>query len=114
MPWLIGVGIAIAVFGFSTTRTRKAIPRVPSYALAAMGAPGGRSGSASDMSEEDVPPRPPNEFERVLSYREQMFRLLGFSDTASIILAEVGADWHEAEKLIEAGCPRDVALNLLT
>lgn len=64
---------------------------------------------------EDVEPRKPDEYEIVLSHREQMFReVLGFSDSASIILAEFGADWHEAEKLLKAGCPRDVALNLLT
>lgn len=66
------------------------------------------------MSEE-VEARHPDEHEILLSYREQMFRdVLGFSDTASIILAESNADWHEAEKLLLAGCPRDVALNLLT
>lgn len=64
---------------------------------------------------EDVEARHPDEHEKVLSYREQMFRdVLGFSFSASIILAESNADWHEAEKLLEAGCPRDVVLNLLT
>lgn len=64
---------------------------------------------------EDVEPRKPDEYEVVLSHREQMFRdVLGFSVAASIILAEHGADWHEAEKLLKAGCPKDLALELLT
>lgn len=67
------------------------------------------------MSEEVVQTRAPDEYERVLSHREQMFRdVLGFSFEASIILAESNADWHEAARLLDSGCPKHIALNLLT
>lgn len=111
---MIGAAIAIAVYAFSRTPTRRANRRARLFALAAMVSSSGQSGSEGDV-EESVVPRQPDEYEVLLSFREQQFRdVLGFSDTASIILAEAGADWHEAEKLLLAGCPRDVVLNLLT
>lgn len=64
-------------------------------------------------AEEDPEPRAPDEFERVLSYREMMFRGVGFNHWQAISLAEVGADWHEAEKLLKRGCPHETVLDLL-
>lgn len=61
----------------------------------------------------ETEPRRPDEFERVLSHREQMFRALGFNLWQSVSLAEAGADWHEAEKLLERTCPHETVLDLL-
>lgn len=71
--------------------------------------PGG--GAVSEAA--DTEPRRPDEFERVLSHREQMFRTLGFNLWQSASLAEAGADWHEAEKLLERTCPHETVLDLL-
>jgi len=67
------------------------------------------------VSEDEAPPREPDEHEKVLSHREQMFEdVLGFTPFQAITLAEYGADWHEADKLLKAGCGHEIAFDLLT
>jgi len=118
---LILLGVVALFVGLSydwwRTRTRTATPKVRSSALVATYATSGPSrsyGSESEMSE-DEGPRKPDEHEKVLSHREQMFEdVLGFTPFQAITLAEYGADWHEAEKLLKAGCGHEVAFDLLT
>lgn len=57
--------------------------------------------------------RSPTEEERILSYREEMFRGLEFNFWQSVSLAEAGVDWHEADKLLKRGCPHETVLDLL-
>jgi hypothetical protein len=58
--------------------------------------------------------REPNEYERVLSYREWAFRRLGANLMQSISLAESGVDLHEFEKLLKRGCSLEHAIDILT
>jgi hypothetical protein len=55
----------------------------------------------------------PLEDAAVLMWRRLRFLELGFSLRESRILAEQGADWHEAELLIVAGCKPKHAFRLL-
>lgn len=75
----------------------------------------GIPGQAQPPEEPEPEPegRPPDEFERVLSHREMMFRSLGLNDWQAVALAESGADWHEAERLIKKGCPIETVVDLL-
>lgn len=68
----------------------------------------------STTQEEPDEPRGPNEEERVLSHREQMFRdVLKFNEWQSASLAEAAVDWHEAERLLKRGCPHELVVDLL-
>lgn len=58
-------------------------------------------------------PRPPSEHERVLSYQEQRFMELGFNVLQAAELAESGVDWHDADRLLEHGCPLEMSLLIL-
>lgn len=63
---------------------------------------------------EEEAPRAPDEAERVLSHREQMFRdELKFNEWQAISLAEAGVDWHAAKALLDKGCSHDFALDIL-
>lgn len=65
------------------------------------------------MSEE-VEARQPDEYEKVLSHIEQILRdELGFNIHQAASLAESGVDWREAKRLIDKGCPHDIAVDLL-
>lgn len=70
-------------------------------------------GTAKPPPEEDAEPRAPDEFEQLLSYREQMFRELGFNQWQAVSLAEANCDWHDADKLLGKGCPHETVLDLL-
>lgn len=70
-------------------------------------------GTPKPAEEEPETARAPDEWEKVLSHREQMFRSLGFNMWQAVSLAEAAADWHEAERLIHKGCPLDTVLDLL-
>jgi len=50
----------------------------------------------------------------VLRWRRQMFLDLGFNVRQSQRLAEQGADWHHAGRLLSGGCPVDTAFDLLS
>lgn len=57
--------------------------------------------------------RKPTEVEIVRSHVEERFLELGFNVLQAEALADAGADWHEAERLIEKGCPHSTALDIL-
>lgn len=46
-------------------------------------------------------------------YRVEMFVKLGFSDLDAATLADGKVDWHEAEKLLAAGCDHATAVDIL-
>ena len=39
---------------------------------------------------------------------------LGFSDHQAFLLSIGGADWHDAKRLLDAGCAADDVVNILT
>ena len=65
------------------------------------------------MTTEAPEPRAPSETEKVVSYLEQRFFELGFNVRQSAELAEVNADWHEADRLLQDGCPLETCLDIL-
>ena len=65
------------------------------------------------MMVDEAPGRPPTEEEIVTSWNEERFRELGFPDTLAELLADDGADWHQARRLLETGCPHLIALRIL-
>lgn len=58
--------------------------------------------------------RVPSDDEKTLSWVEQQFRTLGFNELQAVALADAGADWHEAQRLIRSGCPYLTVVDLLT
>lgn len=46
--------------------------------------------------------------------RVRWFRDLGFTATQAAMLAELGCDHHDAERLLERGCPLRLAFKLLS
>jgi hypothetical protein len=63
--------------------------------------------------DEDIACAPDPEQVRVYIWRKRMFLRLGFGRGEAQLLAMGGLDWHEAEKLVNAGCPLDLAFDLL-
>lgn len=53
------------------------------------------------------------EVERRHYWRIAQFEALGFKDYQAKYLAIRGVDWHEAEDLIDSGCPHRLALKIL-
>lgn len=123
MSALLVVTVAIAALGlalviykwFRSEIGTVATTRASSARIATASSIGRRRGAMfpAASAPEDEAPRSPDESERVLSYREQMFEQLGFNRWQSVALAESNADWHEAEKLIQGGCSFETALDLL-
>lgn len=64
--------------------------------------------------DDPVTGRAPSEEEIVLSYVESRFMELGFNVRQAVELAERGADWHQADRLLRAGCDLLTALDILT
>jgi hypothetical protein len=61
---------------------------------------------------------PPNqelshEDQRVVTWRFDQFRLLGFGEEESWLLVEAGADLQLARSLVAAGCPLHLALRIV-
>lgn len=54
-----------------------------------------------------------DETTRVAAHRINRFLDLGFSPAYAIKLTEAGIDWHEAERLIRAGCEPLLAYKIL-
>lgn len=54
------------------------------------------------------------EIDAVVRHQLERFRDLGFNLRQRKALIRAGSDWHQAEKLIEAGCPVDVAFDILS
>ena len=53
------------------------------------------------------------EDQRVVSWRYDQFRLLGFGEEDSWLLVESGADLQLARSLVGAGCPLHLALRIV-
>ena len=109
--------VVALVWKSSRLSTVKEASNTPSSVLNATDSRSGRRRSFRRMtgsdSEAEVSPRRPDEQEKVLSHREQMFRYLGFNEFQSIALAESSVDWHAADALIKSGCSREIALDIL-
>lgn len=69
-------------------------------------------GSMPDTSQPDLA-RVLSEEARVRAHVELRFLTLGFDELEARALASSGADWHEAKRLLDAGCPLAVALEIL-
>ena len=52
------------------------------------------------------------EDQRVVGWRFEQFRLLGFGDEDSWLLVDSGADLQLARSLVGAGCPLHLALRI--
>ena len=66
------------------------------------------------MDEAEVSAGQITEREAVWEHRVKMFRLLGFNPYQRRHLADSAADWHDAKDLIDAGCPVDIAFDILS
>lgn len=64
--------------------------------------------------EDDVAVKQPVGVDPVWAHRVRMFRELGFNPFQRRALADKGRDWHEAKELLAAGCPIDVAFDILS
>jgi hypothetical protein len=53
------------------------------------------------------------EDQRVVSWRFEQFRLLGFSDEDAWMLVDSGADLQLTRSLVGAGCPLHLALRIV-
>ena len=54
------------------------------------------------------------QLDAVDQHKLERFRDLGFNLRQRKTLIRSGADWHEAKKLIDAGCPLDIAFDILS
>jgi hypothetical protein len=52
--------------------------------------------------------------ELVDSWVERRFLQLGFTPDQARDLRQAGADWHEAERLLDRGCTHQLATTILT
>jgi hypothetical protein len=73
-----------------------------------------RKGPTMPASEQS----PPNqelspEDQRVVTWRYEQFRRLGFGEEEAWLLVESGADLQLARSLVEAGCPLHLALRIV-
>lgn len=73
-----------------------------------------RRGIANRDPADETTARQPTEQEIVRSHVEQRFRDLGFNELQAQALADLGVDWHDAEKLLDKGCDHPVALDILS
>ena len=64
--------------------------------------------------ETEVEAREPSEHEKVLSNVESHFRRIGFNEWQAAELADLGIDWHDAERLLKRGCSHEHAIDILT
>lgn len=55
-----------------------------------------------------------DEVDRVYRWRRDKFLELGFSWLEARMLADAGADYHQAERLLDVGCPRHLVFDLLS
>lgn len=65
-------------------------------------------------AEPDPERRHPTEQERVFTFGVQQFERLGFTPPQAERLVSEGADYHDAEALLDRGCPVEIAFDLLT
>jgi hypothetical protein len=65
-----------------------------------------------EPDEEPEKEEPPVE-DGLRSFLRERFLELGFSPDDALWLSGKRADWHDAEKLIQGGCPPNVAARIL-
>lgn len=65
------------------------------------------------MTSRLVDTRVPAEREVVQAWSEERFLELGFDGEAAFCLAWFGVDWHDAARLLDAGCPHELVLQIL-
>lgn len=46
-------------------------------------------------------------------YKLRQFERLGFSHDDALVAIDQKIDWHDVERLLERGCPEDLALAIL-
>ena len=102
-------------FWFRTSRGKgTAEERLPvGVATSRRSGPGLRKKQTSVAEAEEEVARPPDEFERYLSDREEQFRKLGFDDFWAAVLAEARVSRADAARLIERGCSHEHAIHIL-
>ena len=66
--------------------------------------------SVSEQEQEDEVFR----VDPVVRHQLEQFRELGFNIRQRKALITARADWHEAKKLLDAGCPLDIAFDILS
>lgn len=54
------------------------------------------------------------EADNVFKNRMTRFLELGFPELEASILADSEADWHEAQSMIDDGCPVEIAFDILS
>lgn len=67
--------------------------------------------SAAEFSPEQVHLSP--EDQRVMLWRFDQFRLLGFGEEDAWMLVDSGADLQRTRSLVNAGCPLHLALRIV-
>jgi hypothetical protein len=72
--------------------------------------PGFSAGVPPDWTE----PRDPTDEEKTETWVEERFRELGFNELQSRALTISRADWHQAKRLLDNGCPHLEAVDILT
>ena len=55
----------------------------------------------------------PDEMDRVWDHVVKQMESLGFNPVQAISLADAGVDWHEAQRLLNKGCPHERAMHIL-
>ena len=65
---------------------------------------------AVDQALADMAEKP----DALFTYREEMFRKLGFNGHQAAELAYSHVDWHAAESLLARGCSIETAVDILT
>lgn len=53
------------------------------------------------------------EEEQLASWRAARFLELQLDLSHALVLAEMGVDWHELKRLLDAGCDLDLAVRIL-
>ena len=66
--------------------------------------------TVSEQEQEEAP----LQIDAVVRHRLEHFRELGFNLRQRKALIRANADWHEAQKLLDAGCPIDIAFDILS
>jgi hypothetical protein len=68
---------------------------------------------AKPSPEKPVVAGDPLKRDELCAFLREQFSMLGFAPDDALWLSEKRADWHEAERLIQGGCPPNVAARIL-
>jgi hypothetical protein len=58
-------------------------------------------------------PATPTEADNIQAWREQRIAELGYQPEIAEVCALADIDWHQLERIVEAGCPLDLAIRIL-